>query len=76
MFVPYKPIIKNNETNKLKKKLDEINKKLHDVSTKMYQEAMKQEKEAKDGEINKGSGKKAGGDKVVDAEVIDGGDDK
>ena len=65
-----KDMIKNNETERLKKKIDEINKKIHEISTKMYQEAMKQEKEAKEGEVEK---KK---DNVVDAEVIDDEDEK
>lgn len=64
-----KDMIKNNETIKLKKKIDEINRKIHDVSTKMYQEAMKQEKKAEDGEIEGSKKKKK--DNVVDAEVID-----
>jgi len=65
-----KDMIKNNETEKLKKKIEEINKKIHEVSTKMYQEAMKQEKEAKEGEVEKKKkGKKK--DDAVDAEVID-----
>ncbi len=64
-----KDLIKNNETVKLKKKMDEINKQIHELSTKMYQEAMKQEKEAKEGEVEKKSKKKK--DDVVDAEVVD-----
>ena len=70
-----KDMMKNNETEKLKKKIDEINKKIHEISTKMYQEAMKQEKEAKEGEVEeKKKGKK--NEKVVDAEVIDDEDEK
>jgi molecular chaperone DnaK len=67
-----KDLIKNNETEKLKKKIEDINKKIHEVSTKMYQEAMKQEQESKDGEIKD----KKKGKKVVDAEVIDDEDEK
>ena len=63
-----KDLIKNNEVEKLKKKMEEINKAIHELSTKMYQEAMKQEKEAKEGEVE---GKKKKKDKVVDAEVVD-----
>ncbi len=64
-----KDLIKNNETVRLKKKMDEINKAIHELSTKMYQEAMKQEKEAKEGEVEKKSKNKK--DDVVDAEVVD-----
>ncbi len=66
-----KDMIKNNETDRLKKKIDEINKKIHDISTKMYQEAMKQEEQSKEGEVEKKNK-----DKVVDAEVVDDEDDK
>ncbi len=62
-----KDLIKNNETEKLKNKVEDINKRLHEVSTKMYQEAMKNEEAAKDGEVE-GKNKK---DKVVDAEIVD-----
>ncbi|MBI2148236.1 molecular chaperone DnaK [Candidatus Woesearchaeota archaeon] len=62
-----KDLIKNNETEKLKKKMEDINKKLHEVSTKMYQEAMKQENKANEEEVTK-NGKK---DDAVDAEIVD-----
>ena len=71
-----KDLIKNNETEKLKKKIEEINKKIHEVSTKMYQEAMKQEKESKEGEVEEAKYKKKKKEKVVDAEIIDDEDDK
>ena len=67
-----KDLIKNNETDKLKKKIDDINKKLHEASTKMYQEAMKQENKANEEEVEK-KGKKDG---VVDAEIVDDEDEK
>lgn len=65
-----KDLIKNGETDKLKKKIDEINKKLHEVSNKMYQEAMKQEKKAEEGEVE-GKSKSKKKDDVVDAEIVD-----
>jgi len=65
-----KDLIKNNDIERLKVKMDDLNKKIHEMSTNMYQEAMKQEKEAKDGEVK---GKK---DNVVDAEIVDDKEDK
>ncbi len=63
-----KDLIKANDTEKLKKKMDDLNKQLHEMSSKLYQEAMKQENESKEHEIKGKKGK--GKDKVVDAEVI------
>ena len=61
-----KDLIKADDTEQIKKKLEDINKKIHEISSKMYAEAMKQEKEAKEGEVEK---KKD--DNVVDAEIVD-----
>ncbi len=68
-----KDLIKAEDTENLKKKMDDINTKIHEISTKMYEEAMKKESAAKEGEIPKQGKKK---EKVVDAEVIDDEDDK
>ena len=66
-----KDLIKNNDTERLKVKIEDINKKIHEISTKMYQEAMNQEKEAKDGEVgNQHKGKK-NKDKAAEAEIVD-----
>jgi len=57
-----KELIKENKTEDLKNKLDEINKILHEASTKFYQQAQKAEVETRS-EVKE--------DNVVNAEVID-----
>ncbi|MEK6915064.1 MAG: molecular chaperone DnaK [Nanoarchaeota archaeon] len=51
--------------DEIKSTMEKLNKKIHESSTKLYEKAQKEEKQAKDHEINNG------GDKVVDAEVVD-----
>ncbi len=57
-----KELLANEDTEKMKAKMEEINKKLQEATTKLYQDASKKSADKKDN--------------VVDAEVVDGEEDK
>jgi len=55
-------LLNENNSEKLKTKMDDINKKLHEAATKMYQEASKEQQTSEN---------KKDKDNVVDAEIVD-----
>ncbi|MBI5391706.1 molecular chaperone DnaK [Candidatus Woesearchaeota archaeon] len=71
--VALKELLKSGNTEQIKQKMEELNKKLQELSAKLYEQVKKAEDTAKDHEVKGKNGKK---DNVVDAEVVDDGEEK